>query len=275
MAELPYRALQPEEESSSSLSDIKESQEWRILAYSANKEQSDHHMSLLCGIIGKQIPPSDLKKAAFQFQKNRVRVTVHFGSHADCKVTYEDVDLMLFFTAVNSDCQIIDRSSIALIEQISESRGAMIWKHSVAILTGVDVIIDTIGWLNPQVSTRQGILLKTCTSQIQEALELALGNHVNPTDVLIIPTGRQDRPDLPKPHAKWFTQLWHGCFLTSNKKSSAALLKVAQERISYRVPNYSIKKVPFHEQPIEVEKRGLFQKRKNDTALTSINKLLP
>ena len=243
------------QKSTSSLSDIKKSKEWRILAYSANQEHRDHHMSLLSGIIGKKIPPEDQEEASYQLKKNGVTVTVHFGGHPDCKVTYEDVDLLLFFTPVSSRT-IIERSSIAQIEQISESKGAMIWKHSIAILTGVDAIVDSFGWYSSEASPRQEMLLDACKAQIQEALELALGNQINPTDVLIVPTGRQDQPDLPKPHEKWFTQLWHGCYLSSNT-SQAAILKIAQDRFSYSVRNNSLKDLPFHEQPIKVDNKGL------------------
>ena len=243
-------------ESTSIFSDIKKSKEWRILAYSANQEHRDHHMSLLSGIIGKEIPPEDQEEASYQLKKNGVTVTVHFGEHPDCKVTYEDVDLLLFFTWVNSSRRIIERSSITQIEQISKSRGTMIWKHSIAILTGVDAIVDSFGRRSSEASTRQEMLLEACKAQIQEALEQALGNQINPTDVLIVPTGRQDQPDLPKPHEKWFTQLWHGCCFSSNK-SQAAILKIAQDRISYDVRNNSLKDLHFHKQPIKVDKKGL------------------
>ena len=248
-------------ESTSNLSDIKKNKEWRILAYSADQEHRDHHMSLLSGIIGKEIPLEDQEEASYQLKKNGVTVTVHFGGHPDCKVTYEDVDLLLFFTPVNRSRKIIEKTSIAQIEQISKSRGEMIWKHSIVILTGVDVIVDSFGGRSSEASPRQEMLLEACKAQIREALELALGNQLNPMDVLIIPTGRQDQPDLPKPHEKWFTQLWHGCFFSSNT-SQAAILKIAQDRFSYNVRNNSLKDLPFYEQPIKVDNKGLSYKTK-------------
>ena len=213
-------------------------------------------MSLLSGIIGKEIPPEDQEEASYQLKKNGVTVTVHFGGHPDCKVTYENVDLLLFFTPVNRSRKIIEKTSIAQIEQISKSRGAMIWKHSIAVLTGVDVIVDSYGGRSSEASTRQEMLLEVCKAQIQEALELALGNQINPTDVLVVPSGRQNQPDLPKPHEKWLSQLWHGGCLSSNK-SQAAILKIAQDRFSYIVRNNSLKELPFHEQPIKVDNTGL------------------
>ena len=65
--------------------------------------------------------------------------------------------------------------------------------------------------------------------------------------------GRQEQPDFPKPHLKWFSQLCLGCFLSSKDTSLPAILKIAQERINSVISNNEIMQQDFHEQPIQVK----------------------
>ena len=238
------------------LKKIKESNEWRILVYGLaghKEEHREHHMRLLNGIIGRQIPLQEQTKANYRFEKkNGVIVTVYFGSHAECEVTHEDVDLLLFFIPVSDDKN-DPPPNIAQIDQITQKRKAQIWKHSVAILTGVDAIADSYSQMQGDVWIRLDTLIKWLTTQIQKALKTAIGdeNEIGEEVLLICSAGRQNQPDLLKIE-KWFSQLWYGCLLSSKDVSKPAILKIAQDRIKHNVKNEDIKQLAWEEQPIRI-----------------------
>ena len=241
---------------------IKQSIKWSILVYGINEfnyrqEQNDHHMSLLSGILGEQVTADKQIMSNFSFSKNRVTVTVHVGSNAGCKVTHEDVDLLLLFIPVERD--VIDESFTGKIKQITEMRGVMVWKHSVIILTGVDVIVNMYGDKGNNVATCLETLFNTWTNQIQRVLAPLIGanRNVTKTDVLIRPAGRQSQPDLPKPHEKWFSQLWLGCYISSKVHSMPAILKIAQRRIANKITNREISDLTFSQQPIQAKENSV------------------
>ena len=244
------------------LSDIKpaiqKSEKWRVLVYGISEpdqeEANEHHLSLLGGIIGDQISPDKKTLTNFGFKKNGVAIIIHVGSHEQCTVTYEDVDLLLFFVAAKKG--VLDFSKIeAQVREITETKGAMIWKHSVIVLTGVDANAEDFQKKQGNVSTRLETLLNTWRSQISHSLSKAIGDEVGVTsdDVLIQPAGKQEQPDLPTPLEKWFSQLWNGCFLSSKVKSMPAILKLAMRRITNTVRSKDIQKCSFHLQPIEAK----------------------
>ena len=80
---------------------VKENKEWRILVYGIDdpgeSERDQHHADLLCGILGKEIAYQKLTFSSVSFEKNGVTITIHLGKHDDCRVTPEEVDLLLFF----------------------------------------------------------------------------------------------------------------------------------------------------------------------------------
>ncbi len=86
---------------------IEASSEWRILVYGVNEpdqeEANEHHMHLLSGILGKEISPDKRTFPNFYFPTNGVTVTVHIGSHPECKISHDEVDLMVYFIPVNVD----------------------------------------------------------------------------------------------------------------------------------------------------------------------------
>ena len=86
------------------------------------------------------------------------------------------------------------------------------------------------------------------TSQIQQALASSIGDEENVTqsDAVIRPAGSKEEPDLPKPHEKWFSQVWLGCFLSSKLYSIPAIMKLAQGRIANKVSNQEILQLNFN-----------------------------
>ena len=243
---------------------IRESKQWRILVYGIDpkyeKDQNDHHWSLLSGVLGKKVSVNKQTLPSISFKKNGVTVTAHIGSHAECDVSVEAVDLLLCFLPVDQENpDTIISSYTTRIAEITEKRGAMIWKHSIAVLTGVDKTVDYLKKEKGNISDRLETLLKSWTSQIQQALASTIGNdeNVTKTDVLIRPAGSQDQPDLPKPHEKWFSQVWLGCFASSKVESMPAVIKLAQERIANNVSNQEILHINFSEQPIQAKENSV------------------
>ena len=102
------------------------------------------------------------------------------------------------------------------------------------------------------VCARFETFLENCTNTIQGRIRSALNNYIGvaANEVLIRPAGNMSAPDLPNPHEKWFSLLWHGCFLSSKVDSLPAILKISQDRLKYDVKTKEIRDVPFHEQPI-------------------------
>ena len=244
------------------ISTIRESNKWRILVYGINnlnykQEQNDHHMSLLSGILGEQISVAKKTLSSFSFEKNQVSVTVHVGSHTDCEVTPDDVDMLVLFHPTINDA--IDESYATQINEITERRGALIWKHSMIILTGVDNVVDEYTRMDGKVATRLETVLKTWTTELQRALASAIGDEasVQKEDVLIVPAGRRDQPDLPRPHEKWFSQICLGCFTSSKDKSIPTAIKLAQGRISNNVTNETLLENDFHQQPIQAKENSI------------------
>ena len=239
---------------------VNDGKEWNILVYGIDESEriGNHHMELLCGILGEQISYEKRTVASFHFEKNGVTVTVHMGKHDNCNVTSDEIDLLLYFMPVKPDCN-VDHSCI---NDITRKHGAMIWKHSVAILTGMDANTQTLGNLETKFNTLYEIL----RSQIQGSLENSIQENeasvnVSKTNLLIQPAGRRDKPDLPKPYERWHSLLWYGCFLSSKEPSIPAILKVAQDRISYNVKTTDLQR-PFHLQPIQTKEKGLSHKVK-------------
>ena len=173
------------------------------------------------------------------------------------KVTHKDVDLLLVFITVEQD--VIDESFVGQIEQITKLRGVMVWKHSVIILTGIDVIVNIYADKGNNVATCLETLVNTWINQIQRVLASAIGDNqqVAKTDVLIRPAGRQSQPDLPKPHEKWFSQLWLGCYVSSKVHSMPAILKIAQGRIANKITNKEISELTFLQQLIQVKENSV------------------
>ena len=240
---------------------IYESKMWNILVYGINDSDqiSNHHMDLLCGILGEQISYEKRSVSSFHFEKNGVTVTVHMGIHNDCNVTSDEVDLLLYFMPVKPD-RSTDHS---MISDISRKHGAMIWKHSVAILTGTDTEVDEFIRTPGSWTTKFDVFLGILTRQIQGSLEESINEiqDVAKEDLLILPAGRHDRPDLPKPHEKWLSLLWNGCFLQSKVTSMPAIIKLAQDRVSYNVKISDLQR-HFYHQPIQTKEKGLSQKVK-------------
>ncbi len=246
---------------------IEASSEWRILVYGVNEpdqeEANEHHMHLLSGILGKEISPEKRTCPNFRFPTNGVTVTVHIGSHSGCKISHDEVDLMVYFIPVEVD--IINHSHVVRIKDITTARGAMVWKHSVIVFTGVDATVEAYALKTGNVTTRLEGVLDSWTTTVQQALGSAIESEgINPNEikpkpkeVLIRPAGRQNQPDLPKPHTKWFSFLWLGCFLSSKVNSTPAILKVAQGRIVNTVKNSDIDKLQLFEQHIQVKENSV------------------
>ena len=243
------------------LSKIESSKEWHILVYGLNNlgldEQNIHHMSLLSGIVGETIGPDQRQKSNFTIKTKIYGVTVKIynGSHAECKVSHEDIDLLIFFIPVVNKV-VIDPSHIAQIVKITKSHEAMIWKHSIAVLTGLDKTATSFE-MDRYTDARFETVLLVLTSQIQHALKAAV--HTEDFDILFQPAGSQQTPDLPK-NKKWFAILWRNCFLRSKISSMPAILKIAQGRLFYKSTRTSsnvLKEKEFNEQPIQIEEKEL------------------
>ena len=231
---------------------IKKSRRWRILVYGLTEEQNSYHSQLLDGIMGKQLQlTADSKE--HEIQKNGTKVEIKIGSHPECNITHENVDLLLVFILMERAK--IDKAFFRLAAQITQARGAEVWRHSVVVLTGIDVIANE--------HTGQGIaaarfagLLDGLRAQILTAVELAQTGdeqEVGIRDNQILVAGQQIQPDLPKPHEKWFSQLCLSCYLFSKKDSIPAILKLSQARIANSVDNNKIARLAFYEQPIQVK----------------------
>ena len=164
-------------------------------------------------------------------------MTIHFHSHSDCAVTSDDVDLLLLFLPVNRGA--LHTSYTNKIRNIQAQRGESIWNNAAIILTGVDVALQ----LNR--GSRLDEFLATSKILLQQAADS--------TQLQVIPAGRQDQPDLPKPHQKWFSQLWFSIFRTLKVRAMPALLKFAQSRVSNSVASKDIQCLPFYQQPIEIK----------------------
>ncbi|XP_064407736.1 uncharacterized protein LOC135352489 [Halichondria panicea] len=237
------------------------SSKWRILVYGINEsgqqEANEHHMHLLSGILGEKITPEELTFPNFHFPRNGVTVTVRIGSHSDCKISHDEVDLMVYFISVNR--KIVNHSHVVKIGEITTARRAMVWKHSVIVFTGVDVIADAYALKTGDVDTRLEGILDSWTTTVQQALDSAIGNEVGikPEEVLIRPAGRQNQLDLPIPHTQWFSLLWLGCFLSSKVNSIPAILKVAQGRIANIVKDSDIDHLQLFEQHIQVKENSI------------------
>ena len=158
----------------------------------------------------------------------------------------------------------IDYSHPQVIARITQKHGAMIWKHSIAILSRMDEKVDEYtdkeGGREKQFET----MLDLLTSQIHNSLAKSIENedNVKKTDLCIRPTGTIDKPDLPKPHEKWHSLLWNACFLSSKNRAKPAILKLSQDRISYNVKASVLQQKQFHDQPILTKERGLSEKVK-------------
>ena len=232
---------------------IKESNKWRILVNGVNncytQEQENHHWSLLCGILGEQVTFEKRTLPSFNREKkNGVTVIVHFGDNAVCEVTAQDVDLLVFFLPLND--RLLDRTFAQKITEITEKRTPIIWKHSIIILTGVDTTVESSSLRRGEASLRLKTNLEQWAQGIQQALD---DNNVAETEVPILPAGRKEQPNLPKPHEKWFLKIWHGCFTSSKVDSMPAILKFAQGRIRNNVKNKEIVEQNFYEQNIRAK----------------------
>ena len=244
--------------------DITSSKSWRILTYGLNES----HLDLLSGILGKEIPSASINKSSYSFTRNLVSVEVHFGPNTASKISYEDVDLLIYFIPIEED---IVKDQIKVLQDISKitaDHSEMIWKHSVVVFSGME---DSAAGFRKRdnVNARFETFLETWTKLIQGVIKSALKNFdgVAANEVLIRPAGSLSAPDLPKPHEKWFSLLWHGCFLSSKVDSLPAILKISQDRLKYDISTKEVKDVPFHEQPISVY-QGFYDRTKYTLGLT-------
>ena len=241
---------------------IRKSNAWRILVNGVNncytQEQDNHHWSVLCGIIGEQVSEDNRILPNFICRKkNGVIVTIQFGDNAECEVTAEDVDLLVFFLPINGN--LLDRKFAQKVSEITTKRNAMIWKHSIIILTGVDRTVESGNLKRGEAPLYLKTNLEQWTQGIQQALN---DNNVSETEVPIIPAGRREQPDLPKPYEKWFLHLWHGCFTSSKVDSIPAILKLAQGRIRNDVKNTEIVERDFYKQYIRANENSVDIPRK-------------
>ena len=204
---------------------------------SYNEVENNCNLQLLSGIIGEDISADKLQLSSYSVKKNGATVTLHFHSHADCDVTSDDVDLLLLFLPVNQGA--LHTSYTDKIRNIEEQRGELIWNNAAIIVTRVDETLEQ----------DQGPGLK----ELQATWKSQLKQAANSTRFEVLPAGRQDQPDLPKPHQKWFSQLWFSCFRTLNVRAMPAMLKFAQNRVSNSVANGDIQCLPFYRQPIEIK----------------------
>ncbi len=95
------------------------------------QEANEPHMHILSGILGKEISPDKRTIPNFDFSSNGVTVTVHIGSHPECNVSHDEVDLMVYFISVKR--KIVNHFHVVKIGEITTARGAMVWKHSVIV----------------------------------------------------------------------------------------------------------------------------------------------
>ena len=232
--------------------EVKKSNNYQVLVYGCNDlnydpKQNNYHLKLLFGLMGERV---SIKKqtSMVNFNKNGVEVTIHVGSHSECIVTADEVDLLILFLPLKGNA--LDKSYTEQTKRITEARGADVWKHAVIVLTGVDVVVAEYSKQgNAAVRLESG--LKTWTAQLQQSVA------VDRMEVKVLPAGGQNQPDLPKPHMKWFSQLWFECFLSSKVSSLPAIFKLAQHRIVNSVKNSEIQDIEFFEQQIEIKKTSV------------------
>ena len=210
---------------------------------SYNQVQNNCNLQLLSGIFGEDISADKLQLSSYSVRKNGATVTLHFHSHADCDVTSDDVDLLLLFLPVNRSA--LHTSYTDTIRDIEEKRGESIWNNAAIVLTGVDVTLEQDQGSGVGTAVRLKELQATWKSHLQQT--------ANSTRFQILLAGRQDQPDLPKPHQKWFSQLWFNSFRALNVRAMPAMLKFAQNRVSNRIASGDIETVPFYQQPIEIK----------------------
>jgi len=209
-------------------------------------EQSLHHLSLLGGILGENIPDENRSVPSFSIKKNSVTATVHIGSHRECEISHEEVDLLIVFIPL-IDRRVDLRATDKLIKDITQARRAVIWKHAVFVLTGTDAIADNVQKFPTKI--------ETWTEEIMAYIKDAVGNmtdNIPDQMILMTPTGKQDSPDLPG-LPNWLSVLWYVSFFCSKQEAMPTLLKMCQERISYYV-KASEQTRPFHSQAIKVDK---------------------
>ena len=222
---------------------IKCSKNWRILVYGLN----EHHLSLLSGILGKEIPVEKLQESGYSFHKNGVTVDVHFGPQC---ISHEAVDLLICFVAVTGG--VIDFHETDNIRTITANHSDMIWKHSIVVLSGLDFEVEQIKQSH---SGNQSTIFKDRLSQWTTQVNKAVSSTdvvIADEGVLIRIAGGLSEPDLPEPHLKWFSQLWYGCFHSSKDESMPAIMRIAQDRLRYDLERNDSKDIPFCKQPIKV-----------------------
>ena len=206
---------------------------------SYNQVQNNCNLQLLSGIIGEDISADKLQLSSYSTKKNGATVTIHFHSHADCDVTSDDVDLLLLFLPVNRGA--LHTSYTDTIRDIEEKRGELIWNNAAIVLTGVDVTLES------------GVDTAARLKELQATWKSHLQQTANSTQFEVLLAGRQDQPDLPKPHQKWFSKLWFSSFRALNVRAMPALLKFAQNRVSNSSASGDIQCLPFFQQPIEIK----------------------
>ncbi len=255
----------PDSEESALISNIvpkiAASKEWKILVYGINEpdqpETNVVHMRLLNGILGKNVSPEKRTLPSFCFKTNGVSVTVYIGSHAECSVSHNEVDLMLFFIPVN--CDMVDNSHIVKIGKITTARGPMIWKHSVITFTHIDATMEEFAQKSGNIAVRLEGVLDSWTRTVQTSITKAIGNEldVRSEEVLIRIAGRHDIADLPKPHEKWFSLLWIGCLLSTKVDAMPAVLKFSQNRIANSLKTEDAEQLQLFQQYIQVKENSI------------------
>ena len=236
--------------------DISSSKNWRLLVYGSN----EYHLSILSGILGEQCP--NTMQGKYSYKKNGVSVEVLF--RPESIISHEYIDLFIYFIPIEED-RIQDeilRKMPEEIEKITRNHGEMIWKHSVVVFSGMEATAENYK-KKDNVCAQFETFLENCMNTVQSRIRPALNNYIGvaANEVLIRPAGSLKAPDLPTPHEKWFSLLWHGCFLSSKVNSLPAILKISQDRLKYDVKTKEIRDVPFHEQPISTN-HGLLGKIK-------------
>ena len=239
---------------------IRNSTTCKILAYACsndyNQLQKSHHLQLLSGIIGEKISDDKLGNSSYITKKNGATLTVYFGSHANCKVTCDDVNLLLLFLPVNQN--VLHASYSEKVRNITATQGRPIWKKAVIILTGIEV--NSYSHIHCQENVvRTKALLDSWKGHLQQA--------TSSTEVQVLLAGRQDQPDLPNPHQKWFSRLCFCCFKSLDVEAMPAMLKFVQNRIANNISSSAILTTPFHQQHIEVRENSVNLPKSTKVAL--------
>ena len=188
------------------LQTIAASNKWSLLVYGL----TDNNLPLLSGILGKELPADILTTKSHSFVKNGVRIKIHNGEHAECNRTYEHIDLLLVFVSINE--QIFNHKKVEEnITVATAKHGAMIWKHSIFVFTGVNAVMAELqqqGQTSARFENTMSIWKKEIKRDLRSAIEdadrITIDSVVN-----CIPTGSQEEPDLPHLYKKWFSVLWH------------------------------------------------------------------